>query len=112
MISEILSTIHNWWFADRIRFTPGHSRLFPMRVGNRVLVRDRLWVVLDREDRIAHDAVTVVFKLAEFDEVDSETALLCIRLQKSGFDGAAVDWIVGGLEELLLEEDIVVFKAD
>ncbi len=112
MTSEILSTIHNWWFADRIRFTPGHSRLFPMRVGNRVLVRDRLWVVLDREDRIAHDAVTVVFKLAEFDEVDSETALLCVRVQDSALDSPTVDWLLDGLEEMLLEDDIVVFKAN
>lgn len=112
MLSEILSTIRNWWFADRIRFTPGHSRLFPLRVGNRVLVRDRLWVVLDRKDRIDDDAVTVVFQLAELDEEDSETALLCIRLQKSGVEGPTVEWIVSGLEELLFEEDIIVFKAD
>ncbi len=112
MISDILATIRNWWFADRIRFRPGHSQLFQLRVGNRVLVRDRLWVVVGREDRLTYDAVTVAFKLAEFDEDKPERALLCIRLKCSGFDSPTVDWLVGGLEELLLEEDIVVFKAD
>ncbi len=77
-----------------------------------MLVRDRLWVVVDREDRIAHDAVTVIFKLVEFDEDDSETALLCVRVQNSTFDSPTVDWLVDGRQELLFEEDIVVCKAD
>lgn len=96
--------IREWWNADRIRFTPGHCRLFQLTVGNRVLVRNRLWVVLDRQATPCE----LQFRLAEFDEPRPESASLRVVLGSSETRLPTVDWSEPGWCDILLEGEIVV----
>lgn len=108
----MLRWIHSWWIADRIRFTPGHCRLFQLVVGDRVLVRSRLWVVVERQEAIADDHVTVQFQLAELDEEHAVFALLSVELQDLNARLPTVSWSGEGWAEELFEEDVVTLKAE
>ena len=108
----MLRWIHSWWIADRIRFTPGHCRLFQLAVGDRVLVRNRLWVVVERHEAIAEDHVNVQFQLAELDEEPSVFARLSVELQDLNARLPNVSWSGETWAEDLFEEDVVVLKAE
>ena len=108
----MLRWLHSWWIADRIRFTPGHCRLFQLAVGDRVLVRNRLWLVADRREAIAEDHVNVQFQLAEIDEEHSALARLSVELQDLNVRLPTVSWSGEGWAEELFEEDVVVLKAE
>ena len=103
----MLRWIRTWWTADRIRFTPGHCRLFQLTVGSRVLVRSRLWVVLEKRETVSDDQVNVEFRLVEVDELEPDTAMLRIDLTNTETRGPRVDWSEPGWSDMLLEEEIV-----
>ena len=103
----MLRWIRNWWTSDRIRFTPGHSRLFQLTVGSRVLVRSRLWTVLDRLEIIAEGQVRVQFRLVEFDESEPDSATLRIDLANAETPCQSVTWSEPGWSDTLFEEEIV-----
>ena len=99
--------IKAWWTADRIRFTPGHCRLFQLAVGSRVLVRSRLWDVLEKQETVFKDQVNVEFRLVEVDELEPDSATLRIGLTNAATRSPSVDWSEPGWSDMLLEEEIV-----
>ena len=107
----MLRWIRNWWNADRIRVTPGHSRLFHLTVGSRVLVRDRLWVVLDRLETSCEDQPSVLFTLDEFDEPQPISATLRIGLGEGTSRLPTADWSEPGWCDSLLDGDIIEVNA-
>ena len=106
----MLRWFHQWWIADRIRFTPGHCQLFQLAVGDRVLVRNRLWVVVERREAIAEVTIEVYFQLAEIDEENSKSVRLHIGWQDLNYEVPTVGWKGDCWEEELFEEDVVVLK--
>ncbi len=102
--------IRSWWISDRIRFTPGHFRLFQMEVGNRVLVRNRLWRVTDKTDQVSESEVRVVFHLLEIDELVPVTAVLRFNANASGSGRPLVHWSGGDWQEELFEEDVCLLE--
>ena len=115
MILAMLQWIHSWWIADRIRFTPGHCRLFELAVGDRVLVRNRLWVVEERSEAIAENQVNVHFQLTELEEANEQVASvvlarLKVELQDLNSRLPNVSWSGEDWAEELFEEDVVVLS--
>lgn len=110
MIPAMLRWIHHWWIADRIRFAPGHCRLFQLAVGDRMLVRNRLWVVVERQEAIAEDHVNVQFQLTELDEEHSVIARLSVELQDMNARHPKVSWRGEDWAEELFEEDVVILN--
>lgn len=104
--------IRNWWTADRIRFTPGHSRLFQLTVGSRVLVRSRLWIVLERWESLAEGQVNVEFRLVEFDESEPDSAILRLDLANAETPCQSVTWSETGWSDTLFEEEIVKVNSN
>jgi hypothetical protein len=99
--------IQTWWTVDRIRFTPGHCRLFQLTVGSRVLVRGRLWDVIEKRDTVVDDLVNVQFVLVEVDELEPCSATLRIGLTNDATRYPSVEWSEPGWGDTLLEEEIV-----
>ena len=76
-----------------------------------MLVRNRLWVVVGRQEAIAEDHVNVQFQLAELDE-NSVFARLSVELQDLNVRLPTVSWSGEGWAEELFEEDVVVLKTE
>ena len=111
MFNELLRGIRNWWIADRIRITPGHCRLFQLTVGARVLVRDRLWVVVNRNDSISEETISLEVHLEEFDEMDTVEARLGVTFQTTSPYSIELEWSGLNWQEAIFEEDVVQLKS-
>ena len=103
--------IRDWWKADRIRITPGHCRLLQCAVGNRVLVRDRLWRITAKTENVTESEAIVVFSLVEIDEVEPVSVALCVRIATTGLILPAVTWSGPSWREELMEEDVWKFEV-
>ena len=104
--------IQNWLFSDRIRCTPGHSRLFRMEVGDRVLVRDQLWNVSKRTDQASESGVLVRFDLVEEGEHISENSISLVLVHEGNLKShASVQWNGKSSPEDLFEEDVTILKS-
>lgn len=102
--------IRRWWCSDRIRCTPGHFRLFQLEVGNRVLVRGRLWRVTAKNDHFSNSTVQVAFHLREVDELVACNATLQLNVNASGSGPPFVQWSGVDWVEELFEEDICILE--
>jgi hypothetical protein len=101
----MLRWLRNWWRSDRIRFAPGHFLLLQLEVGNRVLVRNRLWRLTDRQSTHTFNNVMVQMSLQELDS--SAMATLQIRFNESGLGLPIAYWSDDMWSGELLEEDAV-----
>jgi len=72
-----------------------------------VLVRSRLWIVLDRWETLTEDQVNVQFRLVEFDESEPDSATLRIDLANAETPCQSVTWSEPGWSDTLFEEEIV-----
>ena len=75
-----------------------------------MLVRNRLWVVVERQEAIAEDHVNVQFQLTELDEEHTVLARLCVELQDMNARLPQVSWRGEDWAEELFEEDVVILN--
>jgi hypothetical protein len=105
MFRDAMLILRQWWVADRIRCTPGHSQLLQLAVNDRVLVRDRLWAVIRRKEWLTDTSTQVHYELIEEDE--SNSISLVISFENAKPTQWDVRWQTEKGEEELFVEDIV-----
>jgi hypothetical protein len=49
---SILKAIHRWLTADRIRISPNAGEMLRLEVGQRVIIKDELWVIAERQSLV------------------------------------------------------------
>jgi hypothetical protein len=65
VIRALTQLLHVWWTKDRIRVACGEGKLFRIRVGNRLLIEDKIFQVIARNECESTEEPHIVYKLAE-----------------------------------------------
>lgn len=76
-----------------------------------MLVRSRLWIVLDRCETLTEGQVNVQFRLVEFDESEPDSATLRVDLANAETPWQSVTWSEPGWSDTLFEEEIVEVRS-
>ncbi len=110
LIRAIQDSIHRWYSADRIRLSPSRGSLVRLQVGDRVLIRETLFIVVDRESTLCDSVSQVVYRLREPDSSSRVEGRIFVELA-----GSELEFISAKLEFLgemieLFEDDPVILQ--
>lgn len=108
-MQDAMKLLRHWWFADRIRSTPGLSQLLQLAVKNRVLVRDHLWIVVSRKEGLSDTTTQVRYQLIE--EGETNQAVLDIQFENLEPTKWELKWRTCHGYEELFTEDIVPLRS-
>jgi hypothetical protein len=76
-----------------------------------VLVRDGLWIVIDRVETLSEDGALVVFELSEVDEPQPVLSTLRVQWLTGNEGKLTVGWESAGRMEELLDGDVTPVQS-
>ena len=84
MFRALTQLLQIWWAKDRIRVARSEGKLFRIRVGERLLIDDKIFHVISRREIETSVNAQVIYMLVE-EQVDSEDAwsLTCTMQNES-----------------------------
>lgn len=112
LILAIRDWFHRWYSADRIRLSPSRGSLVRLKSGDRVVIREMLFVVVDQDTTVAEQESQVVYRLREQDTSGINEAKLSVELS-----GSELEFVAARLEHNdeiieLFEDDPVIVSPD
>ena len=80
LIQSIQNLFHNWCSIDRIRQSPTRGCLTRLQIGDKVLIRETIFIVINRDTILSENISKIVYKLREPDSPSSEEGKICLNL--------------------------------
>ena len=112
LILAIRDWFHRWYSADRIRLSPSRGSLVRLKTGDRVMIREMLFIVVCQNTIVAEQISEVIYRLREQDSASSVEAKLSVELI-----GIELMFVSAKLEHNgeimeLFEDDLVILSPD
>ncbi len=80
LIRAIQDLLNTWYSKDRIRQSPTRGSLARLQVGDRVLIREMLFLVVNRDTMLRQQVSRIVYILREPDSSSPEEGKLFLEL--------------------------------
>ena len=112
LILAIRDWLHRWYSEDRIRLSPSRGSLVRLKTGDRVLIRENLFVVVDQKAIFKEHVSQVDYRLHEQDSTLRTDAKLSVELigKELKFVSAKLEYNGEIIE--LFEDDPVIVSPD
>ncbi len=81
LLHALTQLLQIWWTKDRIRVARSEGKLFRIRVGDRLLIEDKIFHVLTRQESQSSAIVTVVYTLEEEQADSNQVCSLSCTMQ-------------------------------
>ncbi len=66
-LRALMQSISNWWMVDRIRIARSDGRLFQLKSGQRLLIGQEFFVVVQSQGKLVNDEAHFSISLKEFE---------------------------------------------
>jgi len=112
LILAIRDWFHRRYSEDRIRLSPSRGSLVRLKTGDRVLIRENLFVVVDQKSIFTEQESQVIYRLREQDPSVSKEAKLSVELIGNELKFVSAKLEYNGEIIELFEDDPVIVGPD
>ncbi len=111
--SDLMHTLRSWIHVDRVRIAGNEGRSLKIQIGDRVMIRDRCFIVQNRsvtDDPAALRSTRIIYQIQdhESDDVNAPSDTLEVVVPTDGTAVQKLSLKRGAVETQINEEDITV----
>ncbi|MCP4788102.1 MAG: hypothetical protein GY903_18420 [Fuerstiella sp.] len=67
LLHSVLQLMRSWYAVDRVRVSPTAGRLLSLRVDDRILIRETIFTVVNRQTIASRDGIRLTYQLTSDD---------------------------------------------